>query len=105
SLRKARTVSRAITLPPMAAWIGTWNMCGGISSLSFSTMARPRCSARVRCTSWTISAFRLVGTIHLLQQEFGSSLVNKIRADHRDNQRGTYKNDTDDDLGGGLLHV
>src|ERR1044072_2064677 len=38
-------------LPPIAAWIGTWNMCGGISSLSFSTIARPRLSARVRWTS------------------------------------------------------
>src|SRR5215475_13183209 len=36
---------------PIAAWIGTWNMCGGMSSLSFSAMARPRLSARVRCTS------------------------------------------------------
>ena len=47
-LAEARTVSRAMILPPMAAWIGTWNMCGGISSFSFSAMARPRISARVR---------------------------------------------------------
>jgi hypothetical protein len=26
-------------LPPMAAWIGTWNICGGINSLSFSSPA------------------------------------------------------------------
>jgi hypothetical protein len=25
-LRSARTVSRAITLPPIAAWIGIWNI-------------------------------------------------------------------------------
>ena len=35
-------VSRAITLPPIAAWIGILNMWRGISSFSFSHMARPR---------------------------------------------------------------
>ena len=34
-------VSRAMILPPIAAWIGIWNRCGGISSFSFSHMARP----------------------------------------------------------------
>jgi hypothetical protein len=42
-LAQARMVSRAMTLPPIAAWIGIWNMCGGIRSFSFSHMARPRC--------------------------------------------------------------
>ena len=42
SLRRALTVSRAITLPPMAAWIGTSNICRGMCSLSFSTMALAR---------------------------------------------------------------
>ena len=39
SLRRARTVSRAMILPPMAAWIGIWNRWGGISSFIFSTHA------------------------------------------------------------------
>ncbi len=43
-------VSRAMIWPPIAAWIGIWNRCGGISSFSFSHMARPRLSARARCT-------------------------------------------------------
>ncbi|MNU02397.1 hypothetical protein D3C72_2460890 [compost metagenome] len=47
----AEIVSRAMTLPPMAAWIGILNMCRGIRSLSFSHMSRPRFSAAVRCTS------------------------------------------------------
>ena len=41
SLRLAFTVSRAMTLPPIAAWIGTSNICRGISSLSFSVIRRP----------------------------------------------------------------
>ncbi len=50
SLRRADKVSRAMTLPPMAAWIGILNMWRGIRSFSFSHMARPRCSARSLCT-------------------------------------------------------
>ena len=39
--RMAPIVSRAITLPPIAAWIATWNICRGISSFSFSHSELP----------------------------------------------------------------
>jgi DNA (cytosine-5)-methyltransferase 1 len=45
---KWRTIvrSNSAAVQPIAAWIGTWSMCGGISSFSFSTMPRPRVLAR-----------------------------------------------------------
>jgi len=51
SFLNALTVSRAMILPPIAAWIGTWNICGGISSLSFSTILPPAPLGSLRCTS------------------------------------------------------
>lgn len=50
-LRQGRMVSRAMILPPIAAWTGIWNRWRGIRSFSFSHIARPRLSARVRWTS------------------------------------------------------
>ena len=41
SLRMALTVSRAMILPPTAAWTGISNSARGMFSLSFSQMRRP----------------------------------------------------------------
>ena len=41
-------VSRAITRPPMAAWIAILNNWRGISSLSLAQIDRPRASAALR---------------------------------------------------------
>ena len=41
----ARMVSRAMTFAPTAAWMGTSNICRGISSLSFAVNARPTAGA------------------------------------------------------------
>src|SRR2546429_1371863 len=46
SLRSARTVSRAMILPPIAAWIATSYCCCGTNSFSFSASTRPRLYAR-----------------------------------------------------------
>ena len=46
-LRMAVTVSRAITLAPMAAWMATSNIWRGMSSRIFETRARPRVIGKV----------------------------------------------------------
>ena len=44
--QKARTVARAITLPPMAAWIGTYDIWSGIGAVGFSRACPPETTDR-----------------------------------------------------------